>query len=69
MSNKWTKAFLYSGLIIGTGYGLLKYTTPTPEQVKESLSPELRKKYEKAKRNSQKEAQKVQECIDAAKEK
>ncbi|CAN6622210.1 assembly factor Cbp4p [Trichomonascus vanleenenianus] len=43
------KALLGGGSVVGFGYLLMKYTTPTDEELINALSPELRKKYEEEK--------------------
>jgi len=42
---------IFSVGIIAVGYGLMKLTTPTEDQLYKKLSPELQKKYKIAKDN------------------
>ncbi|KAJ1952524.1 assembly factor cbp4 [Dispira parvispora] len=40
----WTKAFVYSVGLVGSGYLIMRTTTPTEEQIYQRLSPELKKR-------------------------
>ncbi|SCZ87316.1 BZ3500_MvSof-1268-A1-R1_Chr2-2g04782 [Microbotryum saponariae] len=44
------KAILMTGLVTALGYGIMAATTPTDEQFYNSLSPDLKKKVDDARR-------------------
>ncbi|EPY49281.1 membrane protein complex assembly protein [Schizosaccharomyces cryophilus OY26] len=50
--NRIVKSLLYGVGIVGFGYATMKITTPSPQHVIDSLSPELRADYEKRKKDS-----------------
>ncbi|AQZ13045.1 CBP4 (YGR174C) [Zygosaccharomyces parabailii] len=60
---RWLKVWGYGGLIVATGCLLFKYTTPTDEQIINSLSPELRMQYEREKSLRQAEQQELMKIV------
>jgi len=45
MSNiAWGRFAAWSTIIIGSGYAIMKFTTPNEQQLYDALSPELKKK-------------------------
>ncbi|KAJ1976939.1 assembly factor cbp4 [Dimargaris cristalligena] len=47
----WQKGLAYSLGIIGGGYLLMRYTTPTPDQLYNALSPELKEEADKRRKD------------------
>ncbi|VEU22411.1 DEKNAAC103361 [Brettanomyces naardenensis] len=45
--SQWIRSLAWGGGIVGLGYVLFKFTTPTPEQLLAKMSPELRADVEK----------------------
>ncbi|CAM0138495.1 hypothetical protein VKS41_007110 [Umbelopsis sp. WA50703] len=41
--DKAVKAVIWGTIIIGSGYGLMKFTVPNETQMRERLTPELRR--------------------------
>lgn len=60
---RWLKVWGYGGAIIATGCLLFKYTTPTDEEIINSLSPELRMQYEREKSLRQAEQQELMRIV------
>ncbi|GCE96976.1 assembly factor cbp4 [Zygosaccharomyces mellis] len=60
---RWLKVWGYGGAIIAGGCLLFKYTTPTDEEIINSLSPELRMQYEREKSLRQAEQQELMKIV------
>lgn len=60
---RWLKVWGYGGVIIAGGCLLFKYTTPTDEEIINSLSPELRMQYEREKSLRQAEQQELMKIV------
>ncbi|ORX80991.1 hypothetical protein K493DRAFT_320780 [Basidiobolus meristosporus CBS 931.73] len=59
----WGKAFVYSGVIIGGAYAMMKLTVPTPEQLYERLPEEMKQEVIKNKTEREKKHQLLMETI------
>ncbi|KAG0745811.1 hypothetical protein G6F57_006950 [Rhizopus arrhizus] len=62
------KVIVYMTAILGTGYGLMKYTVPDEEQIKKRLDPALRKEYDQIKAANREKGQKMMDLIREAAE-
>ncbi|CCD24514.1 Cbp4p NDAI_0D02000 [Naumovozyma dairenensis CBS 421] len=60
---RWLKVYAVGGVIIGTGLLLFKYTTPSDQQLIDSLSPQLRLQYEQEKKLRQAEQQELMKVV------
>lgn len=60
---RWLRVYAVGGAIIGTGLILFKYTTPTDEELVNSLSPELRLQYERERKLRQAEQQELMKIV------
>lgn len=60
---RWLKVWAAGGGIIGSGLLLFKYTTPTDQELINSLSPELRDQYYKQKNLRQEEQRRLIEIV------
>ncbi|QLG72164.1 hypothetical protein HG535_0C05180 [Zygotorulaspora mrakii] len=60
---RWLRVWAVGGAIIGGGVLLFKYTTPTDEEIINSLSPELRLQYEKERNLRQAEQQELMNIV------
>ncbi|KAI7855644.1 hypothetical protein BDC45DRAFT_85536 [Circinella umbellata] len=59
------RALVYATGIIGTGYGLMKFTVPDEEQMRQRLDPHLREEYDKVKARNQQQHQALMEHMKA----
>ncbi|KOS15348.1 cytochrome b mrna processing protein [Malassezia pachydermatis] len=55
----WARAFIGGGFIVGTGYMLLKFATPSEQELYNSLSPDLKRKVDEQ-RHAQANKEQVQ---------
>lgn len=60
---RWLRVWAVGGAIIGAGALLFKYTTPTDEQLINSLSPELRLQYERERNLRQAEQKELMKIV------
>ncbi|KAI9263332.1 CBP4-domain-containing protein [Phascolomyces articulosus] len=60
------RALVYATGIIGTGYGLMKFTVPNEEQMRQRLDPHLREEYDKVKARNQQQHQALMEHMKLA---
>lgn len=60
---RWLKVYIAGGAIITTGVLLFKYTTPTDQQLLDSLSPELRAQYAKDKKMREWEQEELKKIV------
>lgn len=60
---RWLRVWAVGGAIIGAGALLFKYTTPTDEELINSLSPELRLQYERERNLRQAEQQELMKIV------
>lgn len=60
---RWLRVWAIGGVIIGGGALLYKYTTPTDEELINSLSPELRLQYERERKLRQAEQQELMKIV------
>lgn len=60
---RWLRVWAVGGVIIGGGALLFKYTTPTDEELINSLSPELRLQYERERSLRQAEQQELMKIV------
>ncbi|WFD39477.1 uncharacterized protein MJAP1_002454 [Malassezia japonica] len=49
-ARNWTRAFVGGSIIIGIGYALLKYNTPSEQELYNSLSPDLKREVDQRRR-------------------
>ncbi|KAI8064836.1 uncharacterized protein B0P05DRAFT_640023 [Gilbertella persicaria] len=67
MANEF-KVFVYITAILGTGYGLMKYTVPDEETMKKRLDPALRREYEQVKAANREKGQHMMDLMREAAE-
>ncbi|RCH83619.1 assembly factor cbp4 [Rhizopus azygosporus] len=67
MANEF-KVLVYMTAILGTGYGLMKYTVPDEEQIKKRLDPALRREYDKIKATNREKGQQMMDLMREAAE-
>ncbi|GMM55527.1 Cbp4 protein [Maudiozyma humilis] len=60
---RWLRVWAVGGAIIGGGLLLFKYTTPTDEELINSLSPELREQYERQRALRQEEQRQLMDLV------
>ncbi|KAI9490739.1 CBP4-domain-containing protein [Zychaea mexicana] len=60
------RALVYAAGIIGTGYGLMKFTVPNEQEMRQRLDPHLREEYDKAKARNQQQHQALMEHMRLA---
>ncbi|CAR21514.1 Assembly factor CBP4 [Lachancea thermotolerans] len=60
---RWLRVYIAGGAIIGVGAVLFKYTTPTDEELINSLSPELRLQYERERQLRQAEQKELMNIV------
>ncbi|CAO3677100.1 hypothetical protein G6F70_001638 [Rhizopus microsporus] len=67
MANEF-KVLVYMTAILGTGYGLMKYTVPDEEQIKKRLDPALRREYDQIKATNREKGQQMMDLMREAAE-
>ncbi|ORE08856.1 hypothetical protein BCV72DRAFT_303388 [Rhizopus microsporus var. microsporus] len=67
MANEF-KVLVYMTAILGTGYGLMKYTVPDEEQIKKRLDPVLRREYDQIKATNREKGQQMMDLMREAAE-
>jgi len=68
MSNiAWGRFAFWSTVIIGSGYGIMKFTTPTAEQLYDELAPDLKRQVDE-RREARKRGELQQRAEQAVKD-
>ncbi|KAI8350168.1 hypothetical protein BD560DRAFT_439088 [Blakeslea trispora] len=62
------KVIVYMTAILGTGYGLMKYTVPDEETMRKRLNPALRREYDERKAMDREKGQQMMDMMREAAE-